>query len=166
MSLRRNGLMPGAAPARVLKFLRRNHFGRPTDIARVLGIKRSTVEMAITRLVQMGLYKRPKRAPRQAKPKQPALSPTESLRLAREQFTVAAALGPSLRPDSVPEVHPTGTPFVVVDGVMRASSRGCAVQSFAIAGTQVRASEYSHLGNVNTPSSSHPWGFGNYGKPR
>lgn len=156
----RRVLKPGAAPARVLKFLRRNPNARSDDMARVLRIKRSTVEMAITRLVQMGAYQRPPRRPRQAKPRQPALSPDESLELARAKFSAAAAIGPSLRCESRAEVHPTGTPFVVVDGVMRAGSE--AVQVFGISGAHVEAPDYSHhQGTTNTPSSAHPWGFAN-----
>jgi len=159
--------MPGAAPARVLKFVRRNPKARPIEIAVVLGIKRSTVEMAICRLVQMSLYRRPERARPLAKPRQPAPSRPESRSIARAQFTASATVGPSLRPESVPDVHPTGTPFVVVDGAIRPSSRGCAVQAFAIAGAHVGESpEFSHQGNVNAPGTSHPWSFRNFGKPR
>lgn len=156
----RRVLKPGAAPARVLKFLRRNPDARSAEMARVLGIKLSTIEMALTRLVQMGVYQRPKRAPRMAKPKEPELSPGESLERVRAQFSAAAAIGPSLRCESQPEVHPTGTPFVVVDGVMRAGSE--AVQVFGISGAHVRAPDYSHhQGTTNTPSPAHPWGFAN-----
>ena len=164
--MRRRTLIPGAAPARVLKFVRRNPKARPIEISVVLGLARHTVEMAICRLVQMSLYRRPARAPRLVKPKQPPPSRPESRRIARAQFTAAATVGPSLRPESAPEVHPTGTPFVVVDGAIRPSSRGCAVRAFAIAGAHVGESEFSHQGNANTPSTSHTRSFGNFGKPR
>lgn len=160
-------LRPGAGPARVLKFVRRYPKARPIEISLALGIKLGAVEMAICRLVQMNLYWRPKRAPRQVKPKQSSPSPTESLRAARAQFTAAASIGPSLRLTSAPDVHPTGTPFVVVDGAIRPTSRGCAVQAFAIAGAPAAAAEHSHHGNVVTPGASHPWGYlTNFGKPR
>ena len=164
MSLRRKGLVPGAAPARVLKFVRRNPGTRPLDICASLGIKRSTVEMAICRLVQMKLYVRPVRMPRQVKPKQSSPSPTESLRIARAEFSATASIGPSLLSTSAPDAHPTGMRFSVVDGAMRTSSG--AVQAFAIAGPDIRAPEYpgNHVGHA--PQS--PWssGFGYLGTKR
>lgn len=134
------------------------------EIAIALGIKRSTTEMAITRLVQMGLHERPKRTPREAKPKQPALSPTESFRLNRAQFSAAAAAGPALTLNSDPQVHPTGTPFAVVNGVMRASSG--AVQAWGISGPRLSSSEHQSRGNAQLPGASHPWGFLSHGKGR
>lgn len=158
MPRRSRYLEPGRAPARVLKFLKRNPGMHAAEIGRALGIKFSTVAMAMTRLVQLGMYERPPHAVRQAKPGKSAPSPTESLRRAREQFSAAAGLGPTLLPESEPVVHPTGTPYVVLDGVIRASSG--AVQAFTNVGAAAKSAEYSHQGTVNVPHSNHPWNFG------
>ena len=126
-TLSQRSLKPGAAPARVLKYFKRHPKARPVEITLALGIKRPTVEMAISRLVQLGLHVRPLRAPREVKPMQSAASPTESLRLARAQFSAAAAIGPALTmTSSRAVVHPTGTPI---------QSAG-AVQVFGVSGPQ------------------------------
>lgn len=134
------------------------------EIAIALGIKRSTTEMAITRLVQMGLHERPRYVPREAKPKQPALSPTESFKLNRAQFSAAAAAGPALTLNSDPQVHPTGTPFRIVDGVMRASSG--AVEALVICGQSVRSDLSHHQGTSNSPGAAHPWAWGASNRPK
>jgi len=150
--------MPGAAPARVLKFLKRHPVARPTEITMALGLKRSTVEMAITRLVQMKLYVRPAHSPCEARQKKSSPSPTASLRIARENFGVAATVGPSLRAMSPPDVHPTGATLDHSGGV----------QMFGISGPQLTtASEYAHRATPSAPGSAHPWGYlTNFGKPR
>ena len=160
---KRFGFRIGSSSARVLEFLKRHPKARPIEISVALGIKRPTVVMAIWRLVEMKLYEKPVRQPREVKPKKPSPSPTESLRAAREQFGVAATIGPSLLTTSAPEIHPTGTRFGVVDGAMRTSSG--TVQAFAIAGPDIRAPEYpgNHVGHA--PLS--PWsGFGYLGTKR
>lgn len=156
----RRGLIPGAAPARVLKFVRRNPKARPTEISVVLGIKRSTVEMAICRLVQMKLYRRPARVPRELKPKESSPSPTESMRIARGQFTAAAAIGPSLRATSAPCIHPTGSdPFHVLAIASATAAPVEAIRSGA-GYTPFRS------GAGHTPAAGHVWGYLSNHRPK
>lgn len=150
---KRFGFRVGSSSARVHEFLKRHADARPMEISRALGIKPSTVAMAIVRLVQRKLYERPMGQPRQAKPKKSSPSPTEDLRAARAQFGVAATVGPSLRLESDPVAHATGT---LID-------RAGGVQLYGNCGPKITASEYSHQGSAVTPGSAHPWGYlGNF----
>lgn len=160
---KRFGFRIGSASARVHEFLKRHPRARPTEISLALSIKPSTVAMAISRLVQMKLHEKPPPQPREVKPKKSSPSPTESLRAARADFGVAATVGPSLLSTSAPEIHPTGTQFVVVNGAIRAGVG--TMQTFAIAGPEIRAPQYP--GNHVSHAPMSPWsGFGCPGPKR
>ncbi len=130
----RRGLQPGAAPARVFKFLKGHPKARQKEIAFALNIEHSTVRMALFRLARLGLYASPGRALREPKPKQSSPSPTESFKLAQAQFSAAAAVGPTLLFTPGAAIHPTGTPFAMVNGALRV--RVGDVRALAIMGTQ------------------------------
>lgn len=150
-------VVPDGAPAQLLEFLRAHPGSHIADAMLALGLPQASAYYALTRLRDLKLIKRLGRW-NPARWKVVGTPPVDPSRLAERHPVLADFTAPILQARSIDAAaHPTGTPFAIVGGVMRASSGD--VQTLGISGPRLSSSEYQSPGSVHLPGVSHPWGF-------
>jgi hypothetical protein len=142
------GILPEGAPAELWEFFEAHPASTIDEAIAELKLHRATAYYALARLSDKGLIE----VSNTTRPHRWKIRETQVQ--ARAAETVAAAL-PALAITSPGRIRPTGMPYSVVEGRICPTAGG--LQVFAVTGVQLRESNYSRQGSVNTPGEGHPW---------